>query len=424
MNNMCVVGLQWGDEGKGKIVDTLSEEFDLIVRYQGGSNAGHTVVVDGRKFVLHLIPSGILHAGKLCVIGNGVVVDPESLLVEMDELTGRGVKVTENLAVSDRSHLVLPYHKVLDRLQESNAGEDRIGTTGRGIGPCYADKFSRTGIRVGELLDTARFTEKLREKTEQKNRLITRLYDGEPLSFETILEQYLGYAERLRPMIRDTVSLLNQAERAGKRILFEGAQGALLDVDFGTYPYISCSNASAAGASTGTGIAPKAIGKVLGVVKAYCTRVGEGPFMTELDNDLGASLREKGGEFGATTGRPRRCGWFDAVAVRHTATVSGADALILTKLDVLTGLPEISMGVNYRVNGRATDVMPANVETVAACAPEYVSFPGWEEEISDCRRFADLPANAQTYVNALEERVGVPVASIGVGSAREAMVKK
>lgn len=424
MNNMCIVGLQWGDEGKGKIVDAFCGEFDLIVRYQGGSNAGHTVVVDGEKFVLHLIPSGILHAGKLCIIGNGVVVDPASLQAEMDELSGRGINVSENLAISDRAHMVLPYHKTLDKLQESDAGGRKIGTTGRGIGPCYTDKFSRVGIRMGELLNADRFTERLRANVKQKNRVITKLYGGEPVSFEAILEEYLAYAEKLRPMIRDTVTLINQAEKAGKRILFEGAQGALLDVDFGTYPYISSSSASAAGVSAGTGIAPKSVGKVLGIVKAYCTRVGEGPFMTELDNELGASLREKGGEFGATTGRPRRCGWFDAVAVRHTAAVCGADSLALTKLDVLSGLREISIAVNYNLNGAAYDAVPADAEAVAACEPQYVSFPGWEEDITGCRRFSDLPANAQAYVNALEQHTGVPVSFIGVGCARDAVIKK
>jgi len=424
MNNVCVVGLQWGDEGKGKIVDALSAEFDLIVRYQGGSNAGHTVVVNNEKFVLHLIPSGILHAGKLCVIGNGVVVDPASLAEEMDALSARGINVAENLAISNRSHVVFPYHKILDKLQEADPNGCKIGTTGRGIGPCYADKFSRTGIRMGELLNEARFKERLRVNVERKNRAIVALYDGDPVCYEAILEEYLDYAEKFRPMIRDTVTLLNRAEKDGQRILFEGAQGALLDVDFGTYPYISCSNASSAGVCTGTGIPPKAVGRVTGVAKAYCTRVGEGPFMTELDNDLGAALREKGGEFGATTGRPRRCGWFDAVAVRHAAAVCGVDEISLTKLDVMTGLRTISMAVSYIVDGEKRDTLPADAGTIGACKPEYVSFPGWDDDISGCRRFSDLPANAQAYVNALEEETGVPVRSIGVGSARDAFIRK
>ena len=422
MDNLCVVGLQWGDEGKGKIVDAVSRDFDIVVRYQGGNNAGHTVVVGGEKFILHLIPSGILRPGKLCVIGNGVVVDPADMIAEIEALAARGVNIGSNLAVSDRAHLVFPYHKMLDKLQESDAKGRKIGTTGRGIGPCYADKMSRVGIRVGELLNREHFAEKLRRNVTRKNRVLTSLYGAEALSFETILEKYLGYADALRPMIRDTVGLLNAAERDGKRILFEGAQGAMLDVDFGTYPYISCSNSSASGAATGTGLPPKAVGKVMGVVKAYCTRVGEGPFMTELSDATGDGLRERGAEFGATTGRPRRCGWFDAVAVRHTATVCGVDSLALTKLDVLTGLRKVSIAVQYRANASTLDVVPADAAVLKECEPVYETFDGWEEDLSHCRTFDDLPTNARAYVRALEERIGVSVSSIGVGSSREAVV--
>ena len=422
MKNLCVVGLQWGDEGKGKIVDALTEKFDIVARYQGGNNAGHTVVVNGEKFVLHLIPSGILHPDKLCVIGNGVVVDPAALLSEIAELGGRGISVEGNLAVSDRAHVVFPYHKLLDRLQESDPKGRKIGTTGRGIGPCYADKSSRVGIRMGELLNEKTFSKRLRQNVAQKNRLLTSLYGAEPVSCEGILEDYLGYVEKLRPLVRDTVTMLNRADKAGKRILFEGAQGTLLDVDFGTYPCISSSHASAGGVSIGTGVPPRAVGRVLGVAKAYCTRVGEGPFMTELDDDVGRGLREKGGEFGATTGRPRRCGWFDAVAVKHTATACGVDSIALTKLDVLTGLQNISIAVNYMVNGELRDTMPADAETLAACEPVSLSFPGWKEDISGCRSFSELPPNAQSYVKALEEQVGTPVASVGVGTDRDAVI--
>jgi adenylosuccinate synthase len=424
MKNLCIVGLQWGDEGKGKIVDALSEDFDVVVRYQGGSNAGHTVWVDGEKFVLHLIPSGVLRPDKQCVIGNGVVVDPAALLLEIDELKERGVDVVSNLALSDRCHVVMPYHRKLDVAQESDPTGPKIGTTGRGIGPCYADKFSRIGIRMGDLLDKDRFAKKLQQNIAQKNRLFTALYDVEPVSYEEILEEYLGYAERLRPMIKDTVTLLNKADRADKRILFEGAQGALLDVDFGTYPYISCSNASASGAATGTGLPPKAVGHVVGIMKAYCTRVGEGPFMSELDDALGELLREKGAEFGATTGRPRRCGWFDAVAVGHTAAVCGADSISLTKLDVLTGMPEICIATAYKLNGKVIDAVPADAVDQEACEPVYESFPGWTEDISDCRKFEELPAAAQSYVDVLQKVVGVPITSISVGCGRDAVIHR
>ncbi len=423
MDNLCVVGLQWGDEGKGKIVDALAEGFDLVVRYQGGSNAGHTVIVGDEKFVLHLVPSGILRKDKLCVIGNGVVVDPAQLLAEIDGLRGRGVEVGENLAVSDRAHVVFPYHKQLDQLQERGDGQ-RIGTTGRGIGPCYTDKAARVGIRVGELLDRDLFAEKLHFNIVQKNRLFQALYDAPPIDEKAVLDAYLGYAERLRPWVTDTVTLLADACADGKRILFEGAQGALLDVDFGTYPYISSSNASACGVSSGTGVPPKHVGKVLGVMKAYCTRVGEGPFPSELHDEVGERLREVGGEFGATTGRPRRCGWFDAVTLRHTATVCGADGVALTKLDVLGGLDSICVSVGYRNGQGAIDRLPANSADLEKVEPIYEQFPGWQEDISGCRRYEDLPANARAYVEALEELVRVPVETISVGSARDAVIRR
>jgi adenylosuccinate synthase len=424
MNNLCIVGLQWGDEGKGKIVDAVANDFDLVVRYQGGSNAGHTVVINGEKFVLHLLPSGILRPGKLCVIGNGVVVDPPLLLKEMDELIGRGVKISDNLAISDRAHVVLPYHKELDKLQEADPSGKKIGTTGRGIGPCYVDKAARTGIRVGDMLDRATFERKLRANIAQKNRLFEALYGAPAVSCERILEEYLGYAERLRPLVRDTVTLLTDAQASGKRILFEGAQGALLDVDFGTYPYVTSSSACAGGVSIGSGVPPKTIGRIVGIMKAYTTRVGEGPFPTELNDDIGRRLRERGREFGATTGRPRRCGWCDVVTVRHTVAISGVDAIAMTKLDVLSGLETISVATEYRYNGAAITRFPAGAEVLAKCQPVYRTFAGWKEDLSRCRTFSDLPANARAYVTALEELLGVPVESISVGSGRDDCVRR
>ena len=424
MSNLCIVGLQWGDEGKGKIVDALCGEFDCVVRYQGGSNAGHTVVIEGEKFVLHQVPSGILRKEISCVIGNGVVVDPEQLLAEIDELRQRGVKVDgSNLALSDRAHAVLPYHKTLDRLQEADGGNDKIGTTGRGIGPCYADKSSRCGIRIGDMLHADIFERKLRANVEQKNRLFAALYKAPPVSFDEIFAQYCGYAEKLRPLVRDTVEMLAGVNAAGKRVLFEGAQGALLDIDFGTYPYISCSNAAAGGAATGSGMPPKAIGRIVGIVKAYCTRVGEGPFPSELTGEQGELLRQRGGEFGATTGRPRRCGWFDAVAVRHSAAICGVDGVVLTKLDVLTGLDVIRVAVGYRCDGRDLSWFPGSADILQKCEPVYRDFPGWKEDISGCRRFEDLPKNARAYVRELEKIVPIRVDSISVGRARDAMIR-
>jgi adenylosuccinate synthase len=423
MNNLCIVGLQWGDEGKGKIVDALAEDFDLVVRYQGGSNAGHTVVINGEKFILHLIPSGILRPGKLCVIGGGVVLDPAQLLNEITELQSRGIEISDNLVLSDRTHVVFPYHKEFDQLHESNSKE-KIGTTGRGIGPCYVDKAARIGIRVGDLINPEAFKQKLQANIEEKNRILAAVYGRKPMDYQAILDEYSGYAEKLRPMVRNTIELLNDAESQGKRILFEGAQGILLDIDFGTYPFISCSNASTSGVSTGTGVPPKNVGKVLGILKAYCTRVGGGPFPTELTEDLGERLRERGGEYGATTGRPRRCGWFDAVALRHSTMVCGVDSIALTKLDVLTGFDTIKVATAYRLNGSLTKSFPATAEEAVACEPFYEEFPGWTESIRDARSFEDLPAAARSYVTALEKLAGVPVETVSVGSDREETIRR
>jgi len=421
--NLCVVGLQWGDEGKGKLVDVLSKEYDVVVRYQGGGNAGHTVVVDGRKYVLHLVPSGILRPGCVCVIGNGVVVDPATLVEEIDGLKAQGVRVEENLLISDRAHMVLPYHKIIDKLADTEDGKPRIGTTGRGIGPCYSDKVSRQGIRIGELLDKAEFGKRLREALVQKNRVLTALYGAEPLAFEPLYNEFCGYADRLRPMIRDTVDVLNTYADQGKSILFEGAQAALLDIDYGTYPYATSSNTTTGGVATGAGLPPKSVGHVIGVAKAYTTRVGEGPFPTELQDDLGARLREHGGEFGATTGRPRRCGWFDAVSVRHSTRVCGADSIALTKLDVLGGMGRIRVCVAYRHGSEILKRFPSSCAVLRSVEPVYEEFEGWEEDISQARSVKTLPKAAKDYIRAIEERVGLPVSSIGVGSGREEIIR-
>jgi len=421
MANLCVVGLQWGDEGKGKVIDLLTPRFDIVVRYQGGSNAGHTVVVGGEKFVLHLIPSGILHQGKVCVIGNGVVVDPAVLLQEVDELRKRGVKVGRNLKVSDRAHVVLPYHKTLDRLNEERKGKNRIGTTGRGIGPCYTDKMARLGLRVADLMERQLLASKVKEGLAQRDAVLGK--KSRAALQRAIVNEYSRYADRMRPFVCDTVEYLYKAAKSGKRILFEGAQGSLLDVDFGTYPYITSSNASAGGASVGTGIPPRKIDKVLGVMKAYTTRVGGGPFPTEIEGKLGERLREKGAEYGATTGRPRRCGWFDAVAVRHSAMINGVDAIALMKLDVLSDLPVIKVCVGYRYGGSVIKRFPASTSWLYRVRPIYKEVAGWRCDISSVRRWSDLPRAAQRYVRLLERLIGKPMKIISVGSERNQVIR-
>src|SRR3954471_8233191 len=371
--NLAVLGAQWGDEGKGKIVDLLTPRFDIVARYQGGHNAGHTVYVKGRKFVLRLIPSGILHSGVVCVIGNGVVVDPEALFAEVDELAAAGIHVDNRLFVSDKAHLILPYHRDLDLLSEARRGERKIGTTSRGIGPAYEDKIARRGIRVGDLADPRALEQNVRDNVIARNRLV---HDS-TMDWKPVLEQLLAFGERLRPMVRDVSLMLAEAMRGGKSILFEGAQGTLLDIDHGTYPYVTSSNASIGGVCTGLGVGPRAIGAVMGVVKAYTTRVGEGPLPTELTGEMGNRLRESGQEFGAVTGRPRRCGWFDAVAARYGVRINGLDALALTKLDVLDALDEVSICTAYTCNGRTLTEFPSDVSQLAACRPVYETMPGW-----------------------------------------------
>src|SRR5437660_909204 len=365
--NLVVLGAQWGDEGKGKIVDLLTPHFSIVARYQGGHNAGHTVYVNGTKFVLRLIPSGILHAGVVCVIGNGVVVDPHALFAELDELTRNGINVDNRLFVSDKAHLILPYHRDLDLLSEARRGERKIGTTSRGIGPAYEDKIGRRGIRAGDLAGPQALEQNVRDNVAARNRLV----QDSTMDWRPVLDQLLKYAERLRPWIADVSLLLNGAIRAGKPILFEGAQGTLLDIDHGTYPYVTSSNASIGGVCTGLGVGPRAIDGVIGVVKAYTTRVGEGPLPTELTGDMGNRLRESGNEYGAVTGRPRRCGWYDAVAVRYGVRINGLDALALTKLDVLDGLERIDICTAYRCGGRTLTDFPSDVGQLAACEPVY-----------------------------------------------------
>ncbi len=412
--NLAVLGAQWGDEGKGKIVDLLAPRFDFVARYQGGHNAGHTVYVNGTKFVLRLIPSGILHSGITCVIGNGVVVDPVALFGEIDELVKHGIHVDGRLLVSDKAHLILPYHRDLDLLSEARRGERKIGTTSRGIGPAYEDKIARRGIRVGDLADAAGLAENVRDNVTARNRLV----QDSTMDWKEVLDSLMKQGERLRPMTRDVSLLLSEAMRGGKSILFEGAQGTLLDIDHGTYPYVTSSNASIGGVCTGLGVGPRAISRVLGVVKAYTTRVGEGPLPTELSGEMGHRLRESGNEYGAVTGRPRRCGWYDAVAVRYGVRINGLDALALTKLDVLDGLDTIDVCTAYRCGGRTLTEMPSDLGQLVACEPVYESLPGWSTPTKGVRRFEDLPDNAARYVARLEEITGVPAAIVSTGSER------
>jgi adenylosuccinate synthase len=413
--NLAVLGAQWGDEGKGKIVDLLTPRFDIVARYQGGHNAGHTVYVNGNKFVLRLVPSGILHDGIICVIGNGVVVDPDALFAEMDELARNGITVGRRLVLSDKAHLILPYHRDLDLLSEARRGERKIGTTSRGIGPAYEDKIARRGIRVGDLADPKALEQNVRDNVTARNRLV---HDS-TMDWKPVYERLLGHAARLAPMVADVSLLLNDAMRSGKAILFEGAQGTLLDIDHGTYPYVTSSNASIGGVCTGLGVGPRAIGAVLGVVKAYTTRVGEGPLPTELTGEMGNRLRDSGNEYGAVTGRPRRCGWYDAVAVRYSVRVNGLDALALTKLDVLDAIESIDICTAYRCGSRTLTEFPSDLGQLAACEPVYETWPGWPAPTRGVRRFEDLPQNARRYIARLEEVSGVPAAIISTGSERD-----
>jgi adenylosuccinate synthase len=412
--NIVVLGAQWGDEGKGKVVDLMTPRFSIVARYQGGHNAGHTVYVSGKKFVLHLIPSGILHPGVTCIIGNGVVVDPQALFAEIEQLATLGIEVGDRLLISDKAHLILPYHRELDVLSEARRGERKIGTTSRGIGPAYEDKVGRRGIRVCDLVDTKALADEVRENVNARNQIIK----DSTLDWNTVYKDLLSYGTRMRRWTTDTSLFLATAMRDGRRVLFEGAQATMLDIDHGTYPYVTSSNASIGGVCTGLGVSPRAIGGVLGVAKAYTTRVGEGPLPTELFGELAERLRESGQEYGASTGRPRRCGWFDAVVVRYAARINGLDALALTKLDVLDGLDELKLCTGYRIGGRTVTEFPADL---AACTydPVYESLPGWKEPTRGARDFDELPLEARRYVARLEEACGVPIAVISTGSDRD-----
>jgi adenylosuccinate synthase len=413
--NIAVLGAQWGDEGKGKIVDLLTPNFSIVARYQGGHNAGHTVYANGRKFVLRLLPSGILHEGITCVIGNGVVVDPQALFAEIDELASAGIAIGDRLIVSDKAHLILPYHRELDLLSEARRGERKIGTTSRGIGPAYEDKIARRGVRVGDLANTEALSSAIRHNVDARNRIIRE----SSMDANQVLADLRTAWQRMAPWVQDVSLFLARARRQNRPIMFEGAQGTLLDIDHGTYPYVTSSNATIGGVCTGLGLPPRAIDGVLGVAKAYTTRVGEGPLPTELTGEIGNRLRETGQEFGAVTGRPRRCGWYDAVAVRYAVRVNGLDALALTKLDVLDGMDELQICTAYRLAGSTITELPGDIAQLAACEPIYESVPGWKAPTAGVRRYADLPRDAQRYIARLEELTGVPAAVLSTGSARE-----
>ena len=420
MANVVIVGTQWGDEGKGKIVDLCTQFASYIVRFQGGNNAGHTLVVEGKKFILHLIPSGILHPKKVCCIGNGVVVDPGVLIGEIEKLRAQPIHVApDNLVISWQAHVIMPYHREIDRAREVRKGKGKIGTTGRGIGPCYEDKVGRTGVRMHDLVDAERFSEKLRENLEEKNFYLERFLGVSPLSYEAILDEYLAYGERLRPHVGNVAALLDEAQRQGKNILFEGAQGTTLDVDHGTYPYVTSSSTVAGNACCGSGVGPTRIGSVMGITKAYTTRVGGGPFPTELTDAVGTHLQQRGVEFGSTTGRPRRCGWLDLVVVKNAARLNGLSSLAITKLDVLTGLDKVRIAVSYAKDATKSVTFPTDCFLMEQCEPSYLELSGWSENIAAARRFSDLPANAQRYLRTIEELTETPLTIISVGAGRE-----
>ena len=418
MSTVVISGAQWGDEGKGKIVDYLAQQADTVVRFQGGSNAGHTVAVGGEEYKLRLLPSGILYKGTLCVIGNGVVVDPQTLLEEIDGMKARGVD-TSGIRLSNRAHVVMPWHKLIDELGEALRGENKIGTTKRGIGPCYIDKADRIGIRVCDLIDSEEFAAKVRNVLKIKNLILEKVYNHAPLDAEEIIREYEGYAARLRPFVCDTISLLNAEIDAGKKVLFEGAQATMLDIDYGTYPYVTSSHPISGGVGVGAGVAPKKIDTVVGVVKAYCTRVGEGPFPTEQLNDIGDKLREAGHEFGTVTGRPRRTGWLDACIVKYAGQLSGTDYMAVTRLDILDSFDEIKMCTAYKIDGEILNEIPASLKVLAKVEPVYETFAGWKTDISNTRRYEDLPVNARKYLEHMAEVTGVKLGIVSVGPNRD-----
>ncbi len=421
MPAVVIIGAQWGDEGKGKATDLIAGRIDHVVKFNGGNNAGHTVVIGNEKYALHLLPSGILTEGVVPVIANGVVIDLEVLFEELDALTSRGIDVSR-LRVSANAHVITSYHRTLDKVTERFLGKRQIGTTGRGIGPTYADKINRVGIRIQDIFDEGILRQKVDGALDMKNHLLVKIYNRRAITADEIVDELLSYADRLRPLVCDTSLLLHEALADGKTVLFEGGQATMLDVDHGTYPFVTSSNSTAGGASTGSGIGPNRISRVIGIVKAYTTRVGSGPFPTELDNEEGERLRQAGAEFGTTTGRPRRCGWYDAPIARYSARINGITDFVLTKLDVLTGLTEIPVCVAYEVDGVRFDEMPINQSDFHHATPVYESFPGWTEDISTARSFADLPANAQNYVHAIEKISGARFSAIGVGPARDEII--
>ena len=417
MSTIAVVGAQWGDEGKGKAIDYLATRADYVVRAQGGSNAGHSVVIDGKKYALHLIPSGILNPNAKNIIGNGVVFDPEIFYEEIAGLEKDGIN-TDNIYISDRVHIVFPYHKVLDGLTEKAKGKKKVGTTNKGIGPCYADKASRTGIRACDMLNIDLFRSKLAEQIDQKNELITKIYGAEPLDKDAIVEEYTDYAKRLAPRIKDTVVILNEALERGDKVLFEGAQGAMLDLDLGTYPYVTSSHPVSGGFAAGAGISPRCLDEVIGIVKAYTTRVGAGPFVSEEDNETGDKIREIGHEYGVTTGRPRRCGWLDLVQVKYSARINGLTGISLMLLDVLDQFETVKVCVGYDHNGEEVKSFPADLDYLEECKPIYKEFKGWHTPLTDCNNYDDLPAEAKAYIEFIEEYTGTPVKIVSVGPDR------
>jgi len=421
MPAVVIIGAQWGDEGKGKATDLIAGRIDHVVKFNGGNNAGHTVVIGNEKYALHLLPSGILTDGVTPVIANGVVIDLEVLFEEIDALSSRGIDVSK-LRVSANAHVITSYHRTLDKVTERFLGKRQIGTTGRGIGPTYADKINRIGIRIQDIFDEGILRQKVEGALDLKNHLLVKIYNRRAIPVDEIVQELVSYAERLRPMVCDTSLLLHEALAEGKTVLFEGGQATMLDVDHGTYPFVTSSSSTAGGASTGSGIGPNAITRVIGIVKAYTTRVGAGPFPTELDNDEGERLRQAGAEFGTTTGRPRRCGWYDAPIARYSARINGITDFVMTKLDVLTGLSEIPVCVAYEVDGVRFDEMPVNQSDFHHATPIYENFPGWTEDISSARRFDDLPINAQNYVRAVESMSGARISAIGVGPARDEII--
>jgi len=418
MSGTVVIGAQWGDEGKGKITDYLAENAEVVVRYQGGNNAGHTVEANGKQYKLHLIPSGILYENTINIIGDGVVIDPEALFEEIEYLEKLGVQV-KNLAISDRAHIIMPYHKAIDMLSEKKRGKADIGTTGRGIGPCYTDKFERSGIRVCDLLNKEVFIERAGANIDFKNEIITKLYGGEALNKQEIIDKYLKFAERMRPFVKDTIDVLYRQIEKGSKVLFEGAQGTLLDIDYGTYPYVTSSHPISGGVCVGAGVGPRTIDKIVGVCKAYTTRVGKGPFPTELFDEMGSFIREKGREYGTTTGRPRRCGWLDLVILKFAVRLSSITDIAVTKIDTLAGIEKLKICVGYELDGKVIDYFPASLESLGRCKPVYEEFDGWDDSIRNARTYENLPQNARKYLNRIEEFTGTKISLVSVGPKRE-----